>query len=69
MTISEKSIEQSESSFFFNKFEKVQILRKIWICLNNCFDQTSKMGEILTKTYFSPQIEPHTAKLCISVVL
>ncbi len=27
------------------------------------------MGEILTKTYFSPQNEPHTAKLCFSVVL
>ena len=27
------------------------------------------MGEILTKTSFSPQSEPHTAKLCSSVVL
>ncbi len=27
------------------------------------------MGEILTKTCFSPQSEPHTAKLCFSVVL
>ena len=27
------------------------------------------MGEILTKTCFSPQIEPHTAKLFFSVVL
>ena len=27
------------------------------------------MEEILTKKGFSPQSEPHTAKLCISVVL
>ena len=27
------------------------------------------MRDILTKTCFSPQIEPHTAKLCFSVVL
>ena len=27
------------------------------------------MGEILTKTCFSLQSEPHTAKLCFSVVL
>ena len=27
------------------------------------------MGEILTKTCFSTQSEPHTAKLCFSVVL
>ena len=33
------------------------------------FNQTCKMGEILTKTCFSPQSEPHTAKPCFSVVL
>ena len=27
------------------------------------------MGEIITKTCFSPQSEPHIAKLCFSVVL
>ncbi len=27
------------------------------------------MREILTKNCFSPQSEPHTAKLCFSVVL
>ena len=27
------------------------------------------MGEIITKKKFSPQSEPHTAKLCFSVVL
>ena len=52
---------------FFKEFEKRQILRNIWICLNNFFYQTSQMGEILTKTCFSPQSEPHTATLCFSV--
>ena len=50
-------------------FEKGKILRKIWICLNNYFDQTSQMVEILTKTSFSPQSEPHTAELYFSVFL
>ena len=27
------------------------------------------MTEIITKTFFPPQSEPHTAKLCFSVVL
>ena len=48
-------------------FGKGQILRKIWICLNK--DQTSKMGEILTKTCFSPKSQSYTAKLCFSLVL
>ena len=58
------------AQFVENKFEKGQILRKIWICLNNSIcDQTSKLGEILTKTCFSTQSEPHTVKICFSVVL
>ncbi len=44
-------------------------MRKIWICLKTVFDQTSKRGQILTKICFSPQNEPHTAKLCFAVVL
>ena len=36
VTISEKSTEIKKNCVF-NKFEKGQILRKIWICLNNCF--------------------------------
>ena len=69
MTISEKSTEILRKFVFLNKFEKGQILRKIWVCLNFFFDQISKMREILTKTCFSPQSEPHTAKLYFSVVL
>ncbi len=37
MTISEKSKDVLRKFVFFNKFEKGQILRKIWICLNNSF--------------------------------
>ena len=41
----------------------------MWICLNNFLDQTSRRGQILTKTFFSPKREPHTAKQCFSVFL
>ena len=37
---------------FLNEFEKGQILRKICICLKIFFHQTSKRGQILTKTVF-----------------
>ena len=33
----------------------MQIRRKIWICLTYFFDQTSKRGQILTKTVFLPK--------------
>ena len=69
VTISEKSTEILRKFVSLNKFEKGQIQRNFWICLNECFEEISKMREILTKTCFSPQSEPHTAKLCFSVVL
>ena len=69
MTISEKSTEILRKFVSLNKFEKGQIQRKFWICLNECFEEISKMREILTKTCFSPQSEPHTDKLCFSVSL
>ncbi len=70
VTMSERSIEILRNFIFFNKFEKGQIQRKIWICLNNFFfDQTSKRGQIFNTNFFSPQNEPHTVKLCFSVVL
>ena len=37
VAISERSTEKLRNFFFLNMFEKGQILRKIWICLNNCF--------------------------------
>ena len=68
LTISEKSTEILRKFVFLNKFEKGKIRRKIWICLNNFFDQTIKSGQILTKTVFLLKSQPHTAKLCFSVV-
>ena len=37
LIISERSTEILRKFVFLNKFEKGQILRKIWICLNNFF--------------------------------
>ena len=37
VAISERSTEKLRNFFFLNMFEKGQILRKIWISLNNCF--------------------------------
>ena len=67
--MSEESAEILRKFVFLNIFEKGKILRKICICLNNFFYQTSKMGEILTKNCFSSLCDPHTAYLCFSVVL
>ena len=47
-----KDHKNTQKFVFLNKFEKDQILRKIWIFLINYFDQTSKMREILIKTVF-----------------
>ena len=52
MAISERRSEIHKRFVFLNMFEKGKILRKIWICLNNCFWQTSKSGQILTNTVF-----------------
>ena len=37
MWLSQNGALKYSESFFFNTLEKGQILRKIWICLNNCF--------------------------------
>ena len=52
MTILERITEILRKFVFLNKFEKGKVLRKIWICLNNFFDQISKREQILTKTVF-----------------
>ncbi len=69
VNISERSTEILRKFVLINMFEKCKSKWKFWICLTNVFDQTSKIWKILTKTCFSPQSEPHTAKLCLSVVL
>ena len=71
VTISETSTEILRKVVFLNNFEKVQILRKIWICLN-LFDQTSERGQILTKTIFLPKeshIQPNYAFLLFWSIL
>ena len=69
MNISERWTEKLRKLVLLNMFEKRRILRKIWICLNNFFLQIIKMRKILIKTCFSYLFDPHTAKLCFSVVL
>ena len=41
VTIAETSTEKLSQFVFITMFEKGQILRKIWICLNNFLEQTS----------------------------
>ena len=66
--LSQKGALKYSESFFFNMFENGKILSNIWICLNNCFWSNQLKGTIINKDCFSPQSEPHTAKLCFSVV-
>ena len=67
--IYERSTEILRKFVFLNKFEKRQIQRKIWICLNNFLEQTSRRGQIFKKNSFSPQIELHRAKVWFCVLL
>ena len=52
VTISEKSREILRKFVFLNMFEKGNILRKIWICLNNFFLNKFEKRQILRKTWF-----------------
>ena len=67
-TISEMSTDTLRKFVFLTMIEKGHVLRKIWICLNNFFLLNQKKGTNFNKNCFSPQSEPHTAKLCLSVV-
>ena len=69
VTIAETSTEILWKFVYLTMFEKGQILRKIWICLNNPFWTNQLLKININKKKFSPQSEPHTAKLCLSVVL
>ena len=64
-----KGHRNTQKVHFFNKFEKGKILRKIWICLNKCFWSNQWNGGNINKNCFSPQSEPHTAKLYFFFVL
>ena len=68
-TISERSSEILGNFFFLNKLEKGQIWRKIWISCKQPFLYMQLNGTNINKNCFSPQSEPHTAKLCFPVVL
>ena len=69
LTISESCTEILRKFVFLNKFGKWQILRKIWICLNNFFLSNHQKGTNINKNCFSLQNEPQTATPCFSVVL
>ena len=69
MSISETITVILRKFVFLTTFERGKSLGKFGFVKTTLFDQTSKMGEILTKTCFSPEIEPYTAKLCFSVDL
>ena len=56
VTISEMTTDILRKFVVLTMFEKWQILRKIWICLNKCFYQTIKRAKILTKTVFLPKV-------------
>ena len=69
LTISERSSEILRMFVFLKKSEKWQILRKVWICLNNSFWSNQLKGTNTNINCFSPQSDPRTVKLCFSVVL
>ena len=69
VTISERSSEIIRKFVFLNNFEKEQILRKIRICCKQHFLFKAVKLDKYKQNYFSTQNEPHTAKLCFSVVL
>ena len=56
VTISERRTETLTKFVFLNMFENGQILRKIWICLNNCFWSNQWKGTILKKYVFLPTL-------------
>ena len=68
MTIVETINEILRKFVFLAMFEKRQILRKIWICLSNFFDQITKKWININQNRFSPLSEPQIPKLNLSVV-
>ena len=56
VTILERSTELLRKFVYLNMFEKGQILRKIWICLNDFFLLNSKRGQIFFLNVFLPKV-------------
>ena len=68
VTISEMSTEILRKFVFVTRFER-EYPEEIWISLKSYFWSNQLKGININKKCFSPQSEPHTAKLCLSVVL
>ena len=56
VTISERKTHILTKFIFLNIFGNGQILTKIWMCLNNSFDEPIKREQLLTKTAFLPKV-------------
>ena len=69
LNLSERTSEILGKFVFFNKLEKGQIQRKIWISCNQPFLLKAVKLEKYKQKLFSPQNLPQTAKLYFSVVL
>ena len=69
VNISEKSTEILWNFFFLTYLKREKSWGKYGFVYPTVFDKTSEMGDILIKKSFSPESEPHTAKLRFSVVL
>ena len=68
MTISEKSTEKLRKLFFLACLKRVNIEENFDL-FKQLFLIKSLKGDNINQNCFSPQSEPHTAKLCFSVVL
>ena len=69
VTIIEMRTEIIWNIFFLPCLLRGEILRKIWICLNQYLWLNQLKGININKNCFSSQYEPYTTKLCLSVVL
>ena len=63
------STEILRNLFFLPCLTRGQILRKIWICLNNYFWSNQLKGININNNSFSPKRGPYTAKLSLSLLL
>ena len=61
------STEILRNLFFLPCLTRGQILRKIWICLNNYFWSNQLKGININNNSFSPKRGPYTAKLSLSL--
>ena len=73
--LSKKSLSQKEaqkyleSLFFSTRLKRGKSRWKLGLVINNPFCTKQKNGTNINKNRFSPENEPHTTKLCFSVIL